>query len=294
MNARRLLLGTVATLLLLAPAALAATASDCSPTATVTGTAMVCPNSLGVITVDLTGVPPWTVGWNDGFFEDNIAYSPYQRFVSPSSEPYSITLLSDAFCGGTGTGSATVTETPEPTATLSGSKTVCKGNPAEIKIVLTGSGPWNLYWNDGYRQLNVITPAVTRTVTPSATTMYSVMTLGDAYCQTQPMSSAVLITVAPGTAPSFASVQNSTTVLYGKRAVLSPAISGSGPFIAQWYEGPARDASHPIAGATGLTFETPPITSTRTYWVSVSNGCGLAESATMTVDYAAPKRRAVR
>ena len=186
-----------------------------------------------------------------------------------------------------------ITETPEPTATVSGATTVCKGSPATIKVALTGSGPWNLYWTDGYQQLNVPGPTATRVVTPSTSIAYGIMTVGDVNCQAHPPAAFVIIGVNPGAAPSFRGVPSVTTVSYGRTAVLTPDLAGSGPFTAQWYEGAAHDTSHPIAGATGLTFETPPVTSLRTYWVSVSNACGATESATMSVNFAAPKRRAL-
>ncbi|HVG22587.1 MAG TPA: hypothetical protein VND45_00400, partial [Thermoanaerobaculia bacterium] len=60
--------------------------------------------------------------------------------------------------------------------------------------------------------------------------------------------------------------------------------SGSTPFTYQWYDGASGNTSNPIAGATSNTYTTPAITTTKQYWVKVSNSCpSSANSPAVTV-----------
>ena len=74
-----------------------------------------------------------------------------------------------------------------------------------------------------------------------------------------------------------------TTIASGSSAQLSVAAVGIGAFAYQWYEGFQGITSSPIAGANGPTLTTPPLTSTRQFWVRVANACGSVDSDTATV-----------
>lgn len=60
--------------------------------------------------------------------------------------------------------------------------------------------------------------------------------------------------------------------------------SGSGPMTYQWYQGETGDTSHPIAGATGASFQTPALTACTCYWARVTNALGHADSETQLVE----------
>jgi hypothetical protein len=82
--------------------------------------------------------------------------------------------------------------------------------------------------------------------------------------------------------PSITSQPQSQTIQSGQTATLSVAATGSGPFSYFWYQGTAGHYSQPVGGDSS-SFTTPPLTSTTSYWVSVSNSCGGAGSATATI-----------
>ena len=52
-------------------------------------------------------------------------------------------------------------------------------------------------------------------------------------------------------------------------------LDGTGPYTYQWFEGQAGDTSKPV-GTNSSTFTTPPITTTISYWVKVTNCVGAA------------------
>ena len=97
-----------------------------------------------------------------------------------------------------------------PTAAVSGGGEICLGGSTQISAALTGTGPWNVTWSDGLVQSSSGSPA-TRTVSPSATTVYTVTAVNDANCS-GPATGAAAVTVgqpvaAPAiTAPASAAV----------------------------------------------------------------------------------------
>jgi hypothetical protein len=68
-----------------------------------------------------------------------------------------------------------------PTATVSGDAVICQGSSTQISAVLTGTAPWSITWSDGLVQSAGASP-VARTVTPDATTTYTIVSVTDAHC----------------------------------------------------------------------------------------------------------------
>jgi gliding motility-associated-like protein len=124
-----------------------------APTATISGMGAFCQGSAANInlTITITGTGPWDIGYslNGGApTMVNIASSPYTLTVNQAGT-YTITSVSGGGnCPGVGNGTATVTENPAPTATLSGTGSICQGsgNQAPLTITLTGAAPWTVGW----------------------------------------------------------------------------------------------------------------------------------------------------
>jgi ribosomal protein S8E len=160
--------------------------------------------------------------------------------VDPSATTiYTVTALSDANCAaqaGDLSGSAVVTVNPRPASAVSGSATICNGGTTTIQAVLTGTGPWNLTWSDGTNQTGVATSPATRTVDPSATTIYTVTALSDANCTAQAgdLSGSAVVTVNPR---PTAAVSGGATICNGGSTTIQAALSGTGPWNLTWSDG---------------------------------------------------------
>lgn len=196
------------------------------PRATVSGTGVVCNGRPRSIRVDVSGPGPITLVWSDGLIETVAGWSQHERAVSPASETtYSVTSVSNERCGaGTSSGSATITPIPLPTATVSGSTTICSGQSAELRVDLTGKGPWRVAWSDGLVEGSVPETPYYRLVRPGTTasfTVDSVSSVVDPTCSSAGTGSAAITVrnepppdvsvttqspVAPGTAGLVASV----------------------------------------------------------------------------------------
>jgi hypothetical protein len=85
------------------------------------------------------------------------------------------------------------------------------------------------------------------------------------------------------TKPSITIHPQSTMINSGQSAMLNVAATGVSPLSYQWYRGSKGDTSSPISGATSSSYTTPPLTSTTSYWVRVSDVCGSADSSAATV-----------
>ncbi len=98
---------------------------------------------------------------------------------------------------------ATTTVNAGPTATVSGYATICQGDSAVLTVALTGTAPWSLHWSDGLVQSAGSGP-VTRTVSPGATTTYTVTSVSDAFCAAAGDGAAEITVGAPVAAPVIA------------------------------------------------------------------------------------------
>ncbi|SFD04046.1 hypothetical protein SAMN05421780_1331, partial [Flexibacter flexilis DSM 6793] len=258
------------------------------PTASLSGTGNFCSGGSASLSVVLTGSAPWSLVYNDGTSNvtvNNILTSPHTISVSPSTTTtYNLVSVSDANCTGTVSGSATVTVKPLPTASLSGTGNFCSGGSASLSVVLTGSAPWNLVYNDGTGNVtvnNILTSPHTISVSPSATTTYSLVSVSDANC-TGTVSGSATVTVKPLPTASLSGTGN---ICAGGSANLSVVFTGSAPWSLVYNDGTGNVTVNNIL-TSPHTISVGPSTTTTYNLVSVSdaNCTGtVSGSATITV-----------
>lgn len=88
------------------------------------------------------------------------------------------------------------------------------------------------------------------------------------------------------TSPSINGVSGGGTVAAGSMVTLTVSATGTPTLHYQWYNGSATSTANPV-GTDSNSYQTPPINTAQNFWVHVSNGCGGADSNTVTVTPAA-------
>lgn len=156
------------------------------PQATLTGNQSICLGCTASLSLSLSGAQPWDVTWTDGTNQNTltgITASPYVFTTTPAADvTYSLVSLVSPYCGGTVSGTAEVTVIPFPTATISGSQTVCLGNTAQVSLNLTGLSPWDVVYSDGTGQVTltgITSSPYVLTFTPSQSQTYTLVSIAD-------------------------------------------------------------------------------------------------------------------
>jgi len=228
----------------------AATGAGCSATATqtvtintnpvtaISGTSTICSGSSTL----LNGSGGGTYSWSNGATTPAVTVSP------TSTTTYTLTATNAAGCSTSAT--QTVTVNSNPVASITGSNAICNG--ASTK--LTGSGGGTYSWNNG-----ATTPAIT--ISPTATTTYTLTTMNAAGC-----SASAMQTVAVNANP-VASIAGTSILCNGS----STTLTGSGGGTYSWNNG-ASTSSITVSPAVATT-----------YTLIVTNAAGCKASATETV-----------
>jgi len=92
------------------------------------------------------------------------------------------------------------------------------------------------------------------------------------------------LTLVTAAAPFVVSSPRDVTIATGGQARMAVQVTGSGPFIYQWFSGQSGDTSSPIPGATRAEFVTSALSSTAGFWVKTTDSRGaMTSSSTVTV-----------
>ncbi|MBL0340934.1 MAG: hypothetical protein IPP71_08405, partial [Bacteroidetes bacterium] len=166
------------------------------PTPSISGTLTFCPS--GSTTLD--------AGAYSGYFWNTGATT--QTILVNTAGTFSVTVVDGNGCSGT-SASVSTSITPAPTAVISGDANICTGNSTNLTINSTGTAPW-LYAINGGTPVSTSTNPETVSVSPVATTVYTITSLSDASCSGSGTGSAT-VTVSAA-APSGSSVITSIPV----------------------------------------------------------------------------------
>lgn len=209
------------------------------PTASISGNPSICWGQPANLTVNFGGATgPYSFTYNPGNVTVNNASNPAILTVSPGSTTnYSLVSVSNATCTGTVSGLATVTVHLLPGAQISGTQTVCAGQPANLNFNFSGTGPWNYsYLVNGISAGNFVanTSPVVIVVNPAATTTYTLAAnVSDAFC-TGNTSGSATVTVTP--LPT-AQISGNATVCAGTPTNLTFNFTGVAPFVYSYMAG---------------------------------------------------------
>jgi len=242
------------------------------PTAVFSTGQTICSGSSTSLPVNLNGVSPWDLTYSNGTTNTaitGILNSPYVFSITPSNtSTYTVTSISDALCTGISGSTSVVQVLPIPTATLSGTQTVCSGNTPVLTVNLTGSGPWNVVWTNGTTPVTVtgiMASPYLITTSPSVQTTYSLVSVQQT-C-TGSVSGTAIVSVAPAL---NAVLTGGGNVCPGGSTNLSISFAGAGPWNFTYSQG---TTSVTLTGQTQnpYVFGVSPTSSTTYVLQAVSN-----------------------
>jgi hypothetical protein len=173
---------------------------------------------------------------------------------------------------------------PPTSVSISGGGTYPSGQTATLTAtVIGGNGTFTFAWFEGNlndTSIPVGTNSNTFTTPPvTASKNYWVRVTNG--CGTVTATTSVnLQPVGPGCTPVSIAVQPtaSQSVNSGGSVTLTVTAGGTPPFTYQWYQATSTlDTSHPV-GSNSPSFTTPALTQPTSYWVKVTNECGVVNS----------------
>jgi hypothetical protein len=177
-------------------------------------------------------------------------------------------------------GSSTPTCTA-PTVTSTAQRAISGGR--ELSVITTGTSPQSFQWYVGASG-NTSTPINGATnsfviVNPTSTTSYWVRVTNSCGSANSPT---ITVTASGCTPPT---INGPFTRVVSGGTEISVTTTGTTPQTFQWYRGASGNTSSPVNTAT-LSYIVANPSVTTSYWVRVTNACGSANSAAVTVQVA--------
>jgi gliding motility-associated-like protein len=257
------------------------------PIAIITGTTSICTGATAVIT--FTGTANATVTYTvDGGSNQTITLNALgvATVTTPALTTNSTyTLVSVAIgtsgCSQTQTGSAVITVGTLPTATISGTTTICSGGTATITFNGTANATVTYTVDGGSNQTILLDATGAATVTTPALTTNSTYALvsvsGGASCSQAQTGSAIVSVDALPTA----SISGTTTICSGGTATIT--FSGTANAIVTYTVDGGSNQTITLNGLGSATITTPILTTNSTYTlISVTASGALACNQTQT------------
>jgi hypothetical protein len=254
---------------------------------TQTGSIQVLPHDPAPVTVSASGATTFCEGGSVTLTADNTASSylwstgATTRSITVSqSGSYTVSAQDGTGCM-VPSSPVQVTVNARPTAVVSGTTGICAGASATISAALTGTGPWNVIWSDGFVQNGVAASPATRVVSPSATTSYSITSVSDAHC-TGTASGTATITVNAKPVAGIRAMQAYDETRTGTVTQNGENVEACGNPLVRLVP-QALDPSFTYAWSTGATTAVLDVTASGTYTLTVTTPSGCATSSTVNV-----------
>jgi gliding motility-associated-like protein len=256
------------------------------PTAAVSGTTTICSGSTATIT--FTGTPNATVtytvnsGSNQTIVLDGAGAASVTTAALTATTTYTLVSVNGGLCSQAQTGSAVVTVVALPTATISGTTTICSGGTATITFNGTANAIVTYTINAGSNQTITLNGSGTATLTTAAltaTTTYALVsasTTGTTACsQNQTGSAVITITPLP-----IASISGTTTVCSGATAAIT--FTGTPNATVTYTVNSGSNQTLVLDGTGTATVTTAALTATTTYALVSASAASCSQTQTGT------------
>ena len=152
--------------------------------------------------------------------------------------------------------------------------------------VAGGNGTFTYAWFEGFEPDNShpVGSNSSSFTTPAITDTKNYWVKVSNTCGNVTAATMVFVQQTTCTPVSIVTQPGSTSVNSGTTATLSVGTAGSQPITYQWYQGSSTaDTSTPV-GANSPQFTTPALTQATSYWVKVTNNCGVVNSNVVTIN----------
>ncbi|MFK8101084.1 MAG: gliding motility-associated C-terminal domain-containing protein [Saprospiraceae bacterium] len=163
------------------------------------------------------------------------------------------------------TGEICITEGTPPTADFSGGATICSGESTDLTFSLTGNGPFDVVYFDGTSNVTLtgIANGHTETISLTANTDFSLISVDDANCPGTVSNTVVSIVVA--SAPT-ATISGTTDLCAGSTTDLTINFAGgTGPYSIELFDGTTTTT---LTGLNDGDTETVTPTANTTYTIT--------------------------
>ncbi|MGV8041263.1 MAG: hypothetical protein AB2L07_14740 [Thermoanaerobaculaceae bacterium] len=246
----------------------------------------VCSGQSVTLTVQATGTPPLSYQWYEGVSPVGtlIAGATGSSYSTPpitTNRSFWVRVTNAYGSAHTNTAVLTVKSCSAPSITTHPAvQDVCSGHSVTLTVQATGAPPLSYQWYEGVSPVGTLIPGATGSSysTPPITTNRSFwVRVTNAYGSAH--TNTAVLTVKSCSAPSITTHPAVQDVCSGQSVTLTVQATGTPPLSYQWYEG-VSPVGTLIAGATGSSYSTPPITTNRSFWVRVTNAYGSAHTNT--------------
>ncbi len=262
------------------------------PTATISGTTTICSGTTSVITFN--GTPNATVTYNiNGGANQTIVLntSGTGSVTSPvltSTATYNLVSVSISGCSQSLSGSAVISIAPLPTATISGTTTICSGSNTTITFTGTPNATVSYRINGGAIQTIVLDASGNATLNTgalAANTTYSLVSVvssGPPSC-TRTITGNAVVTISPN---PTATISGTSTICEGSSSTIS--FTGTANATITYTINGGANQTIVLNGAGTASFSTGALTTSTTYALVNVTGpapasCSQAVSGTAVV-----------
>jgi YD repeat-containing protein len=237
----------------------------------------------GVATASVPVLAGATYAWTaTGATITSAVNGPSITFTTGCGVQAAFNVTVTAACGTVATGTTAIGLTPA-TLFVSGTTSIPQGSSAVLTATYSGGGSWSILWSDGFSQSNITGTSITRTVSPSQTTLYTVTSLVNAgACTSVPSGQGgALVTVtcpAPSgviTAPTALPAGSVSTASVPTLAGATYSWTATNATITSVLTGPSITFTAACSGAIVLN-------------VTVTTSCGTTASGTVSIGITPP------
>ncbi len=178
-----------------------------SPTSTFTIPSTSCLNSDVTVTYTGSASPTASYNWNfgGGVVVSGSGQGPHQiRWLTTGPKTVRLTVSENGCTSSQTTNNITILTRPD-VRLITSNQSICAGNSVTLSFLSSGTAPYTYQFTDGTTTFSRTTSSVLSTslLSPSTTSTYSIVSVGDANCTNGTFSGTTVVTVRPVPTSTF-------------------------------------------------------------------------------------------